>query len=82
MPTSDMLLRRRAVEIVTQLPENTAEARTVLTYVRQLLDGFLSDQAASGGSRPNLRAISNESEPVSFSSIQPTDSPGICLARD
>lgn len=82
MPHKDMLLRRRAVEIVTQLPEDSVDARAVLTYARQLIDDFLTTHSAAGGRTPNLRAISNDREPVSFSSIQPTDRPGICLASD
>lgn len=77
MTTSELKLRRHAVEIVSQLPESPSDARTVLKYAGELVDRFLVDQDASGGSRPSLRAISSERSPVLPSSIQPVDKPGI-----
>lgn len=76
MRTMDVRLRRHAIEIVAQLPTNAAEARVVLAYARELLDGFLS-QADSGGSTPSLRAISSERSPCFPSPIHPMDKPGI-----
>jgi hypothetical protein len=78
----DLMLRRRALEIVTQLPETPAEARRVLEYARGLVDGFLCAQDASGGRIPSLRAIVSDSPAVSLSSIQPVVTPLICRAKD
>jgi hypothetical protein len=73
---ADTALRRRALEIVTQLPENQAEARMVLNYARELIDGFLSAQSPPG-KRPSLRAIAVDRSPVAPSSIHPVERPGI-----
>lgn len=78
--TKDIALRRHAFEIVSQLPENPREARIVLEYVKKLFDEWFQDQPC--GRTPSLRAISNDSDPVSFSSSQPTVRPGICRASD
>lgn len=82
MPQYQLKLRRHAVEIVSQLPESLTDARTVLNLARELLDGFLSAQDASGGRIPNLRAISNDSPLSSPSNIQSADSPLIWRAKD
>ena len=55
MTDRDLLFRRRALEIITQLPESPADARIVLAYVRQLLDEWV-DQPSSkvvSGSSPS-----------------------------
>ena len=39
-------LRRQAIVIVSQLPDNTAEALTVLDYARHLVTEFLEEPAA------------------------------------
>jgi hypothetical protein len=77
MQDADMALRRRALEIVTQLPENAVEARMVLNYARELIDGFLAAQSPPGGSRPSLRAIAVDRSPIAPSSIHPVERPGI-----
>lgn len=51
-------LRRRAAEILPQLPEDSVDARKVLDYLRLFLDRFIDAQPESSGSSPNLRAIS------------------------
>lgn len=42
-------LRRHAVQIAAQLPDETADAIRVLEYARQLVTGFLADD---DGARP------------------------------
>ena len=74
MPDRNLLFRRRALEILTQLPEDPAEARVVLAYVREILDQWV-DQ--SGGSNPNLISMPLDRSPSLPSSIQPVDRPGI-----
>lgn len=54
MLSRDLLLRRRALEILPQLPESPAEARIVLAYMRQVIDEWLDQSAAGGGIKPNL----------------------------
>lgn len=39
-------LRRQAIMIVSQLPDNTAEALTVLDYARNLVTEFLDEPSA------------------------------------
>ena len=39
-------LRRQAIMIVSQLPDNTAEALTVLDYARHFVTEFLDEPAA------------------------------------
>ena len=39
-------LRRQAIMIVSQLPDNTAEALTVLDYARHLVTEFLEEPEA------------------------------------
>ncbi|MBT1510127.1 hypothetical protein KIP88_06395 [Bradyrhizobium sp. SRL28] len=39
-------LRRHAIMIVSQLPDNTAEALTVLDYARHLVTEFLAEPSA------------------------------------
>jgi len=39
-------LRRQAIMIVSQLPDNAAEALTVLDYARHLVTEFLEEPAA------------------------------------
>lgn len=40
-PEADMALRRLAIQIASQLPEDAAEALAVLDYVREVVDTFL-----------------------------------------
>lgn len=76
MPGREIMFRRRAMEIVTQLPEMPADARLVLAYARELLDAWV-DQSASGGSKPNLISMPLDRSPSLPSSIHPVDKPGI-----
>lgn len=78
----EMRLRRCALEIMGQLPENPREARLVLNYARDLLDGFLAPHDAPTGTTANLRAISSDRPASSASRIHPTVNPGICRAKD
>ncbi len=59
---SEAWLRRQAIQIACQLPDDPVQALKVLAYASELVNGFLAaDQADSrpnGGSSPNLRAIS------------------------
>ena len=53
-------LRRHAVQLAAQLPEDTEQALAVLDYARVLVETFLSEDQAlpSGGSTPRRFAIS------------------------
>lgn len=73
MPESG--LRRHAIEIVSQLPENPADALRVLQLAKEVVERFLCNQEASLGRIPNLRAISNESPAGSPSSTHPVVRP-------
>jgi hypothetical protein len=44
-------LRRQAIVIVSQLPDNTAEALTVLDYARHLVTEFLEEPAAGAATQ-------------------------------
>lgn len=50
-------LRRLAMQIATQLPENNGEARTVLRYTQELVDNFLTPQGAVAVKNPTLRVV-------------------------
>jgi len=39
-------LRRQAIQITAQLPDNTADALAVLNYARDLVTGFLDEPPA------------------------------------
>lgn len=80
--SSELRLRRHAIEIVGQLPERPTDARQVLKYALELIDGFLCSQDASAGTTPNLRAISSDSPAGSLSRIHPTVRPGMRRAND
>jgi hypothetical protein len=71
----EMRLRRHAIEIVGQLPENPTEALRVLQLAKDVVERFLCSQDASGGRIPNLRAISNDSPAGSPSRTQPVVNP-------
>lgn len=43
MPKEHNHLRRQAIQITAQLPDNTAEALAVLDYARDLVTGFLEE---------------------------------------
>jgi hypothetical protein len=42
--TTDLLLKRQAITIVSMLPEDHDEARAVLKHARFLVDSFLSGE--------------------------------------
>jgi hypothetical protein len=65
MLNRDMLLRRRALEMMPQLPETPADARIVLAYMRQIIDEWLDQPSASGGIRPNLINMPLDKSPSS-----------------
>lgn len=44
----EIRLRRLALQIAAQLPEDLSEARTVLAYTGELLEGFLLPTGSSG----------------------------------
>ena len=53
-------LRRHAIMIVSQLPDNTAEALTVLDYARHLVTEFLDEPSAGTSAKSKtLPAPSN-----------------------
>lgn len=72
MPFREKALKLRAAEILGMLPDDAAEARRVMEYLRWLLDAYLGQ---SSGSSPNLRAIVNDKSPITPSSIHPVDKP-------
>jgi hypothetical protein len=41
-PGQDVWLRRQALQIACQLPENEADALKVLEYARELVSGFMA----------------------------------------
>ncbi len=72
---NDAELRRHAIQIVAQLPENQIEALTVLDFCRDLIQGFLAgypqDQRSSvvlafssASATSNNRASATVSPPV------------------
>jgi hypothetical protein len=44
----EIRLRRLALQIAAQLPEDLSEARTVLRYADELLEGFLVPTGSGG----------------------------------
>jgi hypothetical protein len=56
----DNHLRRLAVQIATQLPEDQTEATRVLEYTQALIDEFLFGTKKE--SRPALVSVSSESD--------------------
>ena len=48
-------LRRQAIIVVSQLPDNSAEALTVLDYARHLVTEFLEEPAA--GTSANVKTF-------------------------
>lgn len=61
-PTVDRKLRRLALQIAMQLPENAPEALRVLEYAREVVEGFLVPQPAG---RPALARQRVPLRPVS-----------------
>lgn len=51
-------LKRQAIQITAQLPENTDDALAVLEHARALVEGFLSDQPALERERPVVAVLS------------------------
>ena len=49
-------LRRQAIVIVSQLPDNTAEALTVLDYARHLVTEFLEEPSAGTSAQTGTSA--------------------------
>lgn len=54
-------LRRQAIQITAQLPDNTADALAVLDYARDLVTGFLCEpgrpEDGGGGGSANVTAF-------------------------
>lgn len=50
-------LKRQALQIVMQLPDEREEALKVLGYARELVDGFLSEGAEEGPSGEVVRLV-------------------------
>lgn len=42
--SSDRWLRRQAIQLAGQLPEDTKDARLVIEYMKQLVDSFIDEQ--------------------------------------
>jgi hypothetical protein len=49
MMTDDGHLRRLALQLACQLPDDPAEARAVLDYTRELIDNFLDQSPPQEG---------------------------------
>jgi hypothetical protein len=47
----DLWKRRRALDIVSQLPEEMADALSVLEFAKQLIQEFLTDQTDDSNQR-------------------------------
>lgn len=52
---SEAWKRRAAIQIVSQLPEETADALRVLDFARELVEEFLAEEPR----QPRLRAVSS-----------------------
>jgi hypothetical protein len=50
-------LRRQAIVIVSQLPDNTAEALTVLNYARHLVTEFLEEPEARTSAKVRQNSV-------------------------
>lgn len=50
-------LRRQAVQLAAQLPEDPADARRVLDLARDVLDKFMAPAHVDGGSDAKVRQI-------------------------
>lgn len=50
-PADEIALKRLAIQIAAQLPDDMDHARAVLEYTRELVGGFLG--ASGGHARPN-----------------------------
>jgi len=48
---TDRWLRREAIQIVAQLPDDESQALMVLEYARQLVVGFLAEHQPQAGRR-------------------------------
>lgn len=51
-------LKRQAIQITAQLPENTDDALAVLEHAKALVEGFLMDQPALERERPAAAVLS------------------------
>ncbi len=58
---NDAELRRHAIQIVAQLPENQNEALTVLNFCRELIQGFLAGYPQEAAQRGPVLAFSSAS---------------------
>jgi hypothetical protein len=47
-PDSELWLKRMALQVVMQLPDDTGDALRVLAYARHLVEGFLSEDDIEG----------------------------------
>jgi hypothetical protein len=56
MPREHNSLRRQAIQITSQLPDNTADALAVLNHARDLVIGFL-DEPEESRSSDNITAF-------------------------
>ena len=70
---SEAWLRRCALHIGAQLPENQQDARKVLSYARELVEGFMMPRHAPEGPQDTLLSFNRPSEATSPS----TSSTGI-----
>ena len=72
-------LKRHAIQIAAQLPENPKDAVAVLEYVKEIVDKFLSSECEQSGRRtgPVLSFFQSgshrSSEPVLGAKIQPIE---------
>jgi hypothetical protein len=53
----DLMLRRQAVQIGGQLPENPDDARKVIAYMIELIDGFMDSPV---GKTPKLTVVGKD----------------------
>ena len=68
-------LRRHAIQIAAQLPENPKDALAVLGYVQEIVDKFLSPQGEQSGRRAG--SVLSFFQPVGHSPSQPVLDPKI-----
>lgn len=71
--TSESVLKRQAIQILTQLPEDSRDARRVLELARTFIDDFLDDHQSTAS---NLVSIAALRPCLSPRNIQSSDNPG------
>jgi len=56
-PADDMALKRLAIQIAAQLPDDLEHAQVVLDYTREMLGSFLGVPGADGRNNPPIALV-------------------------